>query len=186
MNRNEILKDAETRMKKSVGAIREEMAKIRTGRASTALLDHLRVQYYGNPTPLNQVATVGVSDSRTLSVTPWEKSMVPLIEKSIMESDLGLNPVTAGEVIRIPLPALTEERRVEMTRLVRAEGENGKVAVRNIRRDANHHLKEMLKSKEIAEDEEKKALDDTQKLTDQYTEQIDKVVAEKELEIMEF
>lgn len=186
MNRNEILKDAETRMKKSVGAIREEMAKIRTGRASTALLDHLRVEYYGNPTPLNQVATVGVSDSRTLSVTPWEKSMVPLIEKSIMESDLGLNPVTAGEVIRIPLPALTEERRVEMTRLVRAEGENGKVAVRNIRRDANHHLKEMLKSKEIAEDEEKKALDDTQKLTDQYTEQIDKVVAEKELEIMEF
>ena len=186
MNRNEILKDAETRMKKSVGAIREEMAKIRTGRASTALLDHLRVEYYGNPTPLNQVATVGVSDSRTLSVTPWEKSMVPLIEKSIMESDLGLNPVTAGEVIRIPLPALTEERRVEMTRLVRAEGENGKVAVRNIRRDANHHLKEMLKSKEIAEDEEKKALDDTQKLTDQFTEQIDKVVAEKELEIMEF
>jgi len=185
MNRNEILKDAETRMKKSVGSIREEMAKIRTGRASTALLDHLRVEYYGNPTPLNQVATVGVSDARTLSVTPWEKSMVPLIEKSIMESDLSLNPVTAGEVIRIPLPALTEERRVEMGKLVRAEGENGKVAVRNIRRDANHHLKEMLKSKEIAEDEEKKALDDTQKLTDQYTEQIDKVVAEKELEIME-
>lgn len=186
MNRNEILKDAETRMKKSVGSIREEMAKIRTGRASTALLDHLRVEYYGNPTPLNQVATVGVSDARTLSVTPWEKSMVPLIEKSIMESELGLNPVTAGEVIRIPLPALTEERRVEMTRIVRAEGENGKVAVRNIRRDANHHLKEMLKNKEIAEDEEKKALDDTQKLTDQYTEQVDKIVAEKELEIMEF
>lgn len=186
MNRNEILKDAETRMKKSVGSIREEMAKIRTGRASTALLDHLRVEYYGNPTPLNQVATVGVSDARTLSVTPWEKSMVPLIEKSIMESELGLNPVTAGEVIRIPLPALTEERRVEMTRIVRAEGENGKVAVRNIRRDANHHLKEMLKNKEIAEDEEKKALDDTQKLTDRYTEQVDKIVAEKELEIMEF
>ena len=186
MNRNEIIKNAETRMVKSVAAIREEMAKIRTGRASTALLDHLRVEYYGNPTPLNQVATVGVSDSRTLSVTPWEKSMVPLIEKSIMESDLGLNPVTAGEVIRIPLPALTEERRVEMTKLVRAEGENGKVAVRNIRRDANHHLKEMLKNKEIAEDEEKKALEDSQKLTDQYTEQIDKVVAEKEQEIMDF
>lgn len=186
MNRNEIIKNAETRMVKSVAAIREEMAKIRTGRASTALLDHLRVEYYGNPTPLNQVATVGVSDSRTLSVTPWEKSMVPLIEKSIMESDLGLNPVTAGEVIRIPLPALTEERRVEMTKLVRAEGENGKVAVRNIRRDANHHLKEMLKNKEIAEDEEKKALEDSQKLTDQYTEQIDRVVAEKEQEIMDF
>jgi ribosome recycling factor len=186
MNRNEIIKNAETRMVKSVAAIREEMAKIRTGRASTALLDHLRVEYYGNPTPLNQVATVGVSDSRTLSVTPWEKSMVPLIEKSIMESDLGLNPMTAGEVIRIPLPALTEERRVEMTKLVRAEGENGKVAVRNIRRDANHHLKEMLKNKEIAEDEEKKALEDSQKLTDQHTEQIDKVVAEKEQEIMDF
>jgi ribosome recycling factor len=186
MNRNEIIKNAEIRMAKSVAAIREEMAKIRTGRASTALLDHLRVAYYGNPTPLNQVATVGVSDARTLSVTPWEKSMVPLIEKSIMESDLGLNPMTAGEVIRIPLPALTEERRVEMTKLVRAEGENGKVAVRNIRRDANHHLKEMLKNKEIAEDEEKKALEDSQKLTDQYTEQIDKVVAEKEQEIMDF
>ena len=186
MNRNEIIKNAETRMVKSVAAIREDMAKIRTGRASTALLDHLRVEYYGNPTPLNQVATVGVSDARTLSVTPWEKSMVPLIEKSIMESDLGLNPVTAGEVIRIPLPALTDERRVEMTKLVRAEGENGKVAVRNIRRDANHHLKEMLKNKEIAEDEEKKALEDSQKLTDQYTEQIDKVVAEKEQEIMDF
>jgi ribosome recycling factor len=186
MNRNEIIKDAETRMAKSVAAIREELAKIRTGRASTALLDHLRVEYYGNPAPLNQVATVGVSDARTLSVTPWEKSMVPLIEKAIMESDLGLNPVTAGEVIRIPLPALTEERRVEMTKLVRAEGENGKVAVRNIRRDANHNLKEMLKNKEIAEDEEKKALDDSQKLTDQYTEQIDQIVAEKEQEIMDF
>ncbi|MDA9981958.1 ribosome recycling factor [Gammaproteobacteria bacterium] len=186
MNRNEIIKDAETRMAKSVAAIREEMAKIRTGRASTALLDHLRVEYYGNPTPLNQVATVGVSDARTLSVTPWEKSMVPLIEKAIMESDLGLNPVTAGEVIRIPLPVLTEERRIEMAKLVRAEGENGKVAVRNIRRDANHHLKEMLKNKEIAEDEEKKALDDSQKLTDQYTEQIDQIVAEKEQEIMDF
>ena len=186
MNRNEIIKNAETRMVKSVAAIKDDMAKIRTGRASTALLDHLRVEYYGNPTPLNQVATVGVSDARTLSVTPWEKSMVPLIEKSIMESGLGLNPVTAGEVIRIPLPALTEERRVEMTKLVRAEGENGKVAVRNIRRDANHHLKEMLKNKEIAEDEEKKALEDSQKLTDQYTEQIDKVVAEKEQEIMDF
>jgi len=173
-------------MTKSVAAIREDMARIRTGRASTALLDHLRVDYYGNPTPLNQVATVGVADARTLSVTPWEKSMVPLIEKSIMESDLGLNPVTAGDVIRIPLPVLTEERRVEMTKLVRAEGESGKVAVRNIRRDANNHLKEMLKNKEIAEDEEKKALEESQKLTDQYTGQIDQVVAEKEQEIMDF
>ncbi len=185
MNRKEILKDAEIRMKKSVEAIREDMAKVRTGRASTALLDHLKVDYYGNPTPMNQVATVSVSDARTLAVTPWDKSIIPLVEKSIMESDLGLNPVTAGEVIRIPLPPLTEERRVEMTKLVRGEGENGKVAVRNIRRDANHHLKELLKNKEVAEDEEKKALEDIQRLTDQYVEQIDSVVADKEAEIME-
>jgi ribosome recycling factor len=185
MNRKEILKDAEIRMKKSVEAIREDMAKIRTGRASTALLDHLKVDYYGNPTQMNQVATVSVSDARTLAVTPWDKSIIPLVEKSIMESDLGLNPVTAGEVIRIPLPPLTEERRVEMTKLVRGEGENGKVAVRNIRRDANHHLKELLKNKEVAEDEEKKALEDVQRLTDQYVEQIDSIVADKEAEIME-
>lgn len=185
MNKNETIKDAEIRMKKSTEAIREEMAKIRTGRASTALLDHLKVEYYGNPTPMNQVATISVSDARTLSVTPWDKSVIPLVEKSIHESDLGLNPVTAGEVIRIPLPPLTEERRVEMTRLVRAEGENGKVAVRNIRRDANHHLKELLKEKEVAEDEEKKALDDIQKLTDRYVEVIDQIVADKEAEIME-
>ena len=185
MNKNEIIKDAETRMKKSVEAIREEMAKIRTGRASTALLDHLRIDYYGNPTPLNQVATVSVSDARTLAVTPWDKSVIASVEKAILESDLGLNPVTAGEVIRIPIPPLTEERRVEMTKLVRAEGENGKVAIRNIRRDANHHLKELLKKKEIAEDEEKKALDQTQKLTDQYVDQLDKIVADKESEIME-
>lgn len=185
MNKNEIIKDAESRMKKSVEAIREDMAKIRTGRASTAILDHLKIAYYGNPTPLNQVASVSVADARTLTVTPWDKSIVPIIEKAILESDLGLNPATAGEVIRIPIPPLTEERRVEMTKLVRAEGENGKVAIRNIRRDANHHLKELLKSKEIAEDEEKKALDDTQKLTDRYVEQVDKLVADKEAEIME-
>lgn len=185
MNKKEIIKDAETRMTKSVEAIREEMAKIRTGRASTAILDHLRIEYYGNPTPLNQVASVSVADARTLTVTPWDKSIVPTVEKAIMESDLGLNPATAGEVIRIPIPPLTEERRVEMTKLVRAEGENGKVAIRNIRRDANHHLKELLKSKEIAEDEEKKALDDTQKLTDKYVEQVDRLVSGKEVEIME-
>lgn len=185
MNKSEIIKDADTRMKKSVEAIREEMAKIRTGRASTALLDHLKIEYYGNPTPLNQVATVSVSDARTLTVTPWDKSVIAAVEKAILESDLGLNPSTAGEVIRIPIPALTEERRVEMTKLVRAEGENGKVAIRNIRRDANHHLKELLKNKEIAEDEEKKALDETQKLTDQYVDQLDKIVADKESEIME-
>lgn len=185
MNKNEIIKDADARMKKSVEAIREEMAKIRTGRASTALLDHLKIEYYGNPTPLNQVATVSVSDARTLAVAPWDKSIIASVEKAILESDLGLNPITAGEVIRIPIPPLTEERRVEMTKLVRAEGENGKVAIRNIRRDANHHLKELLKNKEIAEDEEKKALDESQKLTDQYVDQLDKIVADKESEIME-
>lgn len=185
MNKSEILKDAETRMAKSAEAIRDEMAKIRTGRASTALLDHLKVDYYGNPTPLNQVATVGVSDARTLSVTPWDKSMISSVEKAILESDLGLNPMTASETIRIPLPALTEERRVEMTKLVRSEGENGKVAIRNIRRDANNHLKELLKNKELAEDEEKKALDQMQKLTDKFVEKIDVIVAEKEAEIME-
>lgn len=185
MNKSEIIKDADSRMKKSVEAIREEMAKIRTGRASTALLDHLKIDYYGNPTPLNQVASVSVSDARTLAVTPWDKSVIASVEKAILESDLGLNPSTAGETIRIPIPPLTEERRIEMTKLVRAEGENGKVAIRNIRRDANHHLKELLKNKEIAEDEEKKALDETQKLTDQYVEQLDKIVADKESEIME-
>lgn len=185
MSRETIRKDAETRMRKSVSAIRDELTKLRTGRASTALLDHLRVDYYGNATPLNQVASVGVADARTLTVTPWEKSMIPTVEKAILESDLGLNPVTAGDIIRIPLPPLTEERRREMTKLVKAEGENGKVAIRNIRRDANHHLKEMLKDKEIAEDEEKKALDEIQKLTDHYITEIDGVVEEKEKEILE-
>lgn len=185
MTKNEILKDAATRMKKSVDMIQDEMRKIRTGRASTALLDHLKVEYYGNPTPLNQVATVSVADARTLAVAPWDKSITSTVEKAILESDLGLNPVTAGEVIRIPLPPLTEERRVEMTKLVKSEGEDGKVAIRNIRRDANNHLKELLKNKEIAEDEEKKALEETQKLTDKHVAQVDEIVAEKEAEIME-
>ncbi len=180
-----ILKDAESRMKKSTEALITELAKIRTGRANTVLLDHLRVDYYGNPTPINQVATVAVSDARTLSITVWEKSMIPVIDKAIRESDLGLNPVTAGETIRIPMPALTEERRREMTKLVRAEGEQSKVAIRNIRRDSNHHLKDLLKKKELAEDEEKRALDEVQKLTDQYVKEIDDIIAEKEKEIME-
>ncbi len=185
MSRESVLKDAEKRMHKSIEAVREELAKLRTGRASTALLDHIKVSYYGNATPLNQVASVSVADARTLTVTPWDKSVVPAVEKAILESELGLNPVTAGEVIRIPIPALTEERRREMSKLVRSEGENGKVAVRNIRRDANHHLKELLKSKELAEDEEKRALDDIQKLTDRYIAKIDEIVSAKEQEIME-
>jgi len=185
MTKEEIIKDARTRMKKSVDAISEELTKIRTGRANTALLDHLTVEYYGHPTPLNQVASVSVLDARTLSVNPWEKKMIPVVEKAIQESDLGLNPVTAGEVIRVPLPALTEERRKEMTKLVRSEGENGKVAIRNVRRDANAHLKELMKNKELAEDEEKRALDQIQQLTDDFVAKIDEMVEEKEKQILE-
>jgi ribosome recycling factor len=182
---DEIRKDAETRMKKSVESMKGDLAKIRTGRASPALLDHIRVDYYGSEVPLSQAATVGVADARTLSVTPWEKGMIPVVEKAIMESDLGLNPVTAGDVIRIPLPALTEERRREMTKLVRQEGENGKIAVRNIRRDAIHHIRELLKEKEITEDDEKRASDEIQTLTDRFSAQIDEVIGEKEAEVME-
>lgn len=185
MTKDSILKDARDRMKKSVGSVREELAKLRTGRANTALLDHLTVEYYGNPTPLNQVASVSVLDARTLSVNPWEKKMTPVVEKAIQESDLGLNPVTAGDVIRVPLPALTEERRKEMTKLVRSEGENGKVAIRNIRRDANNNLKELLKKKEIAEDEEKRALDEIQQLTDDHVAKVDEMIADKEKQILE-
>lgn len=185
MTKEGIVKDARSRMSKSIEALREELAKIRTGRANAALLDHITVEYYGSPTPLNQVATISVQDARTLAVNPWEKKMVPVVEKAIMESDLGLNPVTAGEVIRVPLPALTEERRREMNKLVRSEGENGKVAIRNIRRDANNHLKDLLKNKEIAEDEEKRALDQIQQLTDDSVAKIDGMLAEKEKQILE-
>lgn len=180
-----IRKDAQSRMSKSVEALRSELAKIRTGRPSPALLDHLKVDYYGTSTPMNQVATISVSDARTLAVTPWEKSMIPVVEKAIQESDLGLNPVTTSETIRIPIPPLTEERRREMTKVVRAEGEHGKVAVRNIRRDANSHLRGMLKKKELAEDDEKHAHDEIQKLTDDFVTEIDKLIEEKEKEIME-
>jgi len=180
-----ILNDAAERMDKSVAALRTELTRLRTGRASTALLDHLRVDYYGNPTPIGQVANVSVADARTLTVTPWEKSMVAVIDKAIRESDLGLNPATAGTVIRVPLPPLTEERRKELTRLVRHEGENAKVAVRNVRRDALHHLKEQVKEKEITEDEEKRAHDEIQKFTDRHVADIDALVTEKERDIME-
>lgn len=185
MSKDGIVKDARSRMAKSFETVREELAKIRTGRANPSLLDHINVEYYGNPVPLNQVATISVMDARTLSVNPWEKTMVPVVEKAILESGLGLNPVTAGEIIRVPLPALTEERRREMNKLVRQEGENGKVAIRNIRRDANGQLKELLKNKEIAEDEEKRALDEIQKLTDDNVAAIDEVLAEKEKQILE-
>ena len=181
----EIYKDANSRMKKRIEVIKQDLAKIRTGRATPALLDHIIVDYYGSLVPVAQAATVGVTDSRTLSIQPWEKNMIPIIEKAILESQLGLNPVTAGEVIRIPLPPLTEERRVEMTKLVRQEGEGGKIAIRNIRRDAIHQNRGLLKEKEISEDEEKDAEQDLQQLTDQHIKVIDDIVAAKEAEVLE-
>ena len=181
----EIYKDANSRMKKSIEVIKQDLAKIRTGRATPTLLDHIIVDYYGSSVPVAQAATVGVADSRTLTIQPWEKMMIPIIEKAILESQLGLNPVTAGEVIRIPLPPLTEERRVEMTKLVRQEGEGGKIAIRNIRRDAIHQNRGLLKEKEISADEEKNAEQDLQQLTDQHTKVIDDLVAAKEAEVLE-
>jgi len=182
---NEILDDAAERMGKTIDSLHQGLNKIRTGRASPALLEHLSVEYYGTQTPINQVANISVVDARTLSLAPWEKNMVPVLEKAIMEADLGLNPVTSGDLIRIPLPPLTEERRVEMAKTVKAEGENAKIAVRNIRRDANNDFKELLKEKEITEDEEKGAEQSIQQHTDNYIGKIDEVIAEKELEIME-
>ena len=181
---DEILKDAEQRMQKSIESMRGDMAKIRTGRASPALIDHIMVDYYGSPTPINQVANITVQDARTLGVQPWEKPMVPVVERAIMEANLGLNPMTAGELIRIPLPPLTEERRKEMVKVAASEGENGKIAVRNIRRDANNDFKTLLKEKEITEDDDKRAQDLVQKLTDKYVAEIDEVVKEKEAEIL--
>lgn len=181
----DLKKDAELRMGKSIDSLRHELTKLRTGRAHTSLLDHIMVSYYGNDTPLNQVANVGVADARTLVISPWEKNMVQAIEKAIMAANLGLTPNTAGTVIRIPLPPLTEERRRDMTKVVRHEAEGARVAVRNIRRDANNDLKDMLKEKLISEDEERRAQDDIQKLTDKYIAEVDKVLAGKEAELME-
>jgi ribosome recycling factor len=182
---DEIKADAKKRMDKSIDALKTELSKIRTGRAHPSLLDHLTVEYYGSEVPFSQVANVGIEDSRTLTVTPWEKSMVPVIEKAIMNSDLGLNPASAGTVIRVPMPPLTEERRKDLVRLVKAEAENSRVAIRNIRRDANSDFKDLLKEKEISEDAARKAEDDIQKLTDQHIARIDEVLAEKEKELME-
>lgn len=172
------------KMGRTVESTRESFTKIRTGRASTGLLDHIMVDYYGSPTPLNQVAQLGVADARTLTVQPWEKKMVAVVEKAIRESDLGLNPATNGDVIRLPLPPLTEERRRELTKVVRSLGEDSKVAIRNLRRDANMALEHLQKDKEISEDEERRAKDEVQKVTDRYIAEIDKVVAEKDKEIM--
>ncbi|MEO1201748.1 MAG: ribosome recycling factor [Pseudomonadota bacterium] len=182
---DEIMKDAGERMSKSVAALKGEFTKIRTGRAHTSLLDHVTVEYYGAQVPLSQVSNVGVEDSRTLTVTPWEKDMVAPIEKAIMNSDLGLNPATAGTVIRVPLPPLTEERRKDMIRVVRSEAEGGRVAVRNIRRDAISDVKDLLKEKMIGEDDERRAEGDVQQITDKYVAEIDALLAEKESELME-
>ncbi len=182
---DEIKKDAGTRMAKSVASLQQDLTKIRTGRAHTSLLDHITVEYYGSSVPLNQVANVGIEDSRTLIITPWEKDMVQAIEKAIMRSDLGLNPASAGTVIRVPLPALTEERRKDMIRVVRQEAEGGRIAVRNIRRDALHDIKELLKEKMIGEDDERRAEGEIQGVTDKYVAEIDKLLAEKEAELME-
>jgi ribosome recycling factor len=181
----EIMKDANERMNKSVAAFQGELKKIRTGRAHTSLLDHVTVEYYGSDVPLNQVANVGVEDARTLTVAPWEKQMVPVVEKAIMTSDLGLSPATAGSVIRVPLPPLTEERRKDLVKVVRHEAEGARVAVRNIRRDAIHHIKDLLKEKEITEDEERRSEDEVQGLTDKHVAEVDQILAAKEDELME-
>jgi ribosome recycling factor len=181
----EFKKDAEGRMAKSVDSLRHELKKLRTGRAHTSLLDHITVEYYGSEVPINQVANVSVQDARTLAVSAWEKQMVPVIEKAIMNSDMGLNPVTAGEVIRVPLPALTEERRKDMTRVVRQEGENARIAIRNVRRDVLSDIKQLLKEKEITEDDERRAHDEIQKITDKYVAEVDKVIEAKEKDLME-
>jgi ribosome recycling factor len=182
---NDIKKDAAARMQKSVESLKQELSKIRTGRAHTSLLDHIHVEYYGSEVPLSQVSNIGVEDARTLTVTPWEKDMVQVIEKAIMTSDLGLNPATAGTVIRVPLPPLTEERRKDMIRVVRQEAENGRIAIRNIRRDAISDVKELLKEKEIGQDDERRAEEEIQQITDKHVAAIDALLAEKEAELME-
>jgi len=181
----DLKKDGTERMKKSVGALHDEFSRMRTGRANTGLLEPVKVDYYGAQTPLNQVANVSVEDSRTLAVTPWEKDMVPKIEKAIMSANLGLSPVTAGTVIRVPLPQLTEERRREIIKMAKAEAENARVAVRNIRRDILGDVKELLKAKEITEDDEHKAADEIQKVTDKFVAEIDEILARKEKDLLE-
>ena len=180
----EIKKNTEQKMKKTVEALKADLGKIRTGRAHTGLLDHVMVDYYGTPTPLPQVANVTLLDGRTIGVSPWEKKLASAIEKAIRDSDLGLNPGTQGDMVRVPMPALTEERRKDLIKVVRHEGENARVAVRNVRRDANTQLKDLLKQKKVAEDDERRAQDEVQKLTDRSIADIDKALQVKEAELM--
>jgi len=180
----DVKRTTEQKMKKTLDTLKTDLAKVRTGRAHTGLLDHIVVDYYGTPTPIGQVANLTLLDARTIGVSPWEKKMASVIEKAIRDSDLGLNPAAMGDTVRVPMPALTEERRKELTKVVRHEGENARVAVRNVRRDANHHLKELLKQKKVAEDEERRAQDDIQKLTDRFIAEIDKLLQQKEADLM--
>jgi ribosome recycling factor len=180
----EVKKTAEQKMKKTLETLKTDLAKVRTGRAHAGLLDHIVVDYYGTPTPIPQVSNVTLLDARTIGVTPWDKKMAGAIEKAIRNSDLGLNPATQGDVVRVPMPALTEERRKDLTKVVRHEGENARVAVRNVRRDAIHQLKELLKQKKVAEDEERRAQDEIQKLTDRHIADIDKLLQQKESDLM--
>ncbi|GAB4354924.1 MAG: ribosome recycling factor [Methylohalobius crimeensis] len=180
----DIYQESRGKMDKTIAAIKQELAKIRTGRAHPSLLDHLKVSYYGSEVPMSQAANIIVEDARTLAITPWERNMIPVIEKAIMESDLGINPQTAGTVIRVPLPSLTEERRRELIKVARHEAEQGRIAIRNLRREANTELKEALKEKLIGEDEERKAEERIQQLTDQYVKKIDQMLEEKERDLL--
>ena len=180
----DIKKSAEEKMKKTIETLKGDLGKVRTGRAHTGLLDHVMVDYYGTPTPINGIANVTLLDARTIGVTPWEKKMTSAVEKAIRDSDLGLNPATVGETVRVPMPSLTEERRRDLIKVVHKEAETARVAVRNIRRDANTHLKDLLKQKKVAEDEERRAQDDVQKLTDRYIAEVDKALAAKEADLI--
>ncbi|HEX3059740.1 MAG TPA: ribosome recycling factor [Usitatibacter sp.] len=184
MNIADIKKQATEKMAKSVDTLKHDLQKVRTGRAHTGLIDHLKVDYYGSDVPINQVASVSLSDARTISIQPFEKKMIPVVEKAIRDSDLGVNPATTGDVVRVPMPALTEERRRELAKIVKHEGENSKVAVRNIRRDAMTHVKQLLKDGEVSEDEDKRAEKEIQQLTDKSIAEIDRIVAEKEKDLM--
>ena len=183
-NLADVKKNAEQRMHKSLDSLKADLGKVRTGRAHAGLLDHVMVDYYGTPTPVPKVANVSLLDARTLGVTPWEKKMVGAIDKAIRDSDLGLNPASHGDMVRVPMPPLTEERRRDLVKVIKHEGENAKVAVRNLRRDANHALKELLKSKAVSEDQERRAQDEIQKLTDKHIADIDKMIAAKEAELI--
>ena len=181
---SDVRKSAEQKMTRSIETLKTDLAKVRTGRAHTGLLDHIHIDYYGTSMPLSQVANVTLADPRTLGVTPWEKKMIPVVEKAIRDSDLGLNPATSGDMIRVPMPPLTEERRKELIKVVHREAEAAKVAVRNVRRDANDHLKKLLKDKQCSEDEERRAHDDLQKLTDRFVSDVDRLLAQKESDLM--